>query len=120
MPACHLAPKDKKALIDHVGKELVQRHGKRKYYEPSTVRRAAEVLGYPVDIHCWAYCIFTSAEDFKALHDAAGETCDYVKMKAEILADLAGGPFDWIDIDLSWLEWPDINLGGIFDWFDLS
>jgi len=121
MPACHLEPEDKKALIDKVGHELVQKHGKRKYYEPSLVRRAAETVGYGIDVQCWAYCIFTSAEDFKALHDAAGEACDYVSMKAEVLTDLAGGgTFDWIDIDLSWLEWPDIDLSGIFDWFDFS
>jgi hypothetical protein len=121
MPACHLEPKDKKALIDKVGKELVQKHGKRNYYEPSTVRRAAESAGYPIDVHCWAYCIFTTPEDFKALHDAAGEVCDYAAMKAEVLTDLAGGAaFSMFDIDLSWLEWPDIDLSGNFDWFDFS
>jgi len=121
MPACHLEPKDKRALIDNVGKELVQRHGKRKYYEPSTIRRAVETLGYPLDVACWAYCIFTTPEDFKALHEAAGEVCDYATMKAEVLADLAGSAgFSLFDIDLSWLEWPDIDLSGLFDWFDLS
>jgi len=24
----------------------------------------------------------------------------------------------FIDLDLSWLDFPDINWGGIFDWFD--
>jgi hypothetical protein len=24
------------------------------------------------------------------------------------------------DIDLSWLEWSDIDLSAIFDWFDFS
>ena len=121
MPSCHIAPKDKKALIDKVGQELVRTYGKRKYYKPAEVRRAAEVQGFPIDVHCWAYVIFTTPEDFKALHDAAGELCDYAKMKAEVLADLAaGGTFDWIDIDLSWLEWPDIDLSEIFDWVDFS
>lgn len=121
MPACHIQPKDKKALIEAVGRELVRKHGKRKYYTPADVGRAATTQGFPIDVHCWAYCIFTSAEDFKALHDAAGEACDYVAMKAEVLADLAtGGTFDWIDIDLSWLEWPDIDLSAIFDWFDFT
>jgi hypothetical protein len=124
MPACHIPPKDKKALIDNVGKELVRTHGKRKYYKPAEVRRAADTYGYPIDIHCWAYCIFTSVEDFNTLHEATGDACDYVKMKAEVLADLATAAghsgFDWIDIDLSWLEWPDIDLSGIFDWFDFS
>jgi hypothetical protein len=121
MPACHLRPEDKKAFVGAIGEELVRRHGKRKYYKPSEIRRAAESRNYPVDIHCWAYSVFSTPEDFKAIHDAAGEACDYSAMKAEVLADLStGGIFSWIDIDLSWLEWPDIDLSSIFDWFDFS
>jgi hypothetical protein len=41
-------------------------------------------------------------------------------MKAEVLADLAGGTFQRPDIGLSWLEWPDIDLSSIFDWFGLT
>lgn len=121
MPACHLEPQDKKAFIGAVGEELVRRHGKQKYYKTSDIGRAASSCGYPIDIHCWAYCIFSTPSDFKALHDAAGEVCDYAAMRAEVLADLAtGGTFSWTDIDLSWLDWPDIDLSSIFDWFDFS
>ena len=120
MPACHIKPDDKKALIGAVGQELVRKQGKKNYYKPDDVRRAAETCGYPIDVHCWAYCIFSSPEDFRALHDAAGEICDYALMKAEVLGDLASGAsFSLFDIDLSWLEWPDIDLSSIFDWFDL-
>src|SRR5688572_14089959 len=104
MPACHLKPKDKKAFIGAIGEELVRRHGKRKYYKPSEIRRAAESRGYPVDVHCWAYCIYSTSADFEALHHAAGEVCDYAVMKAEVLAELAtAGSFSWLDINLSWL-----------------
>ncbi|MBD2073669.1 hypothetical protein H6F86_07140 [Phormidium sp. FACHB-592] len=121
MPACHLEPKVKKAFVGAVGEELVRRHGKRKYYKPADVGRAASSRGYPVDIYCWDYCIFSTPEDFQSIHEAAGETCDYAAMKTEVLTDLAtGGLFDWIDIDLSWLEWPDIDLSSLFDWFDFS
>jgi hypothetical protein len=42
-------------------------------------------------------------------------------MKTELLTDLAdGSSFSLLDIDLSWLEWPDIDLSSLFDWFDLS
>ena len=120
MPACHLEPQDKKAFIGGVGEELVRSHGKQKYYKPEQIRRAAEALSYPVDIHCWAYCFFSTAEDFNAIHTAAGEVCDYAAMRAEILTDLAeGGSFSWSDIDLSWLEWPDIDVSSLFDWFDI-
>lgn len=119
MPACEIKPRDKKLFISAVGEELVKKHGKKKYYKSDDIGRAAKSRGYPVDIHCWAYCIFSSPEDFKALHEAWGEACDYVSMKAEVLKDLKdGSAFEWIDIDLSWLEWPDIDLSGIFDWFN--
>ena len=121
MPACHLKPKDRKAFIGAVGEELVRRHGKQRYYEPSQIRGAASQLGYPVDIVCWAYCIFSAPADFKAVHEAAGEVCDYTAMRAEVLADLtSGGAFSALDVDLSWLEWPDIDLTSVFDWFDVS
>jgi hypothetical protein len=120
MAACELAPKDKKKLVGDVGQELVRKHGKRKYYAPSQIHSAAETTGYGVDFHCWAYCMFASPADFRALHDAAGETCNYAAMRAEVLVDLASGnSFALSDIGLSWLEWPDIDLCGLFDWFDL-
>jgi hypothetical protein len=118
---CHIGPKDKKSLVSAVGKDLVQTHGKRKYYKPEEVRQSAERCGYPIDWHCWAYCIFTTPQDFTAIHDVAGEACDYAAMKAEVLADLASGStFSLFDIDLSWLEWPDIDLSSLFDWFDFT
>lgn len=121
MAACYLKPDDKRAFIGAVGEELVRTHGKQNYYEPAQIRRAAERRGYPIDIHCWAYCIFSTPEDFSALHDAAGEVCDYAAMKAEVLTDLAGSAsFSTLDVGLSWLEWPDIDLSSLFDWFDFS
>jgi hypothetical protein len=121
MPACQIKPQDKKAFIGSVGKQLVKSHGKKKYYRTDEVKKAAESCGYAVDIHCWAYCFYTSPSDFEALHAAAGEVCDYVAMKTELLTDLAdGSSFSLLDIDLSWLEWPDIDLSSLFDWFDLS
>lgn len=120
MPACHLKPEDKKRLLE-LGEELVRRHGNQKYYKPFDIRRAAESRGYPIDIHCWAYSIFTTPQDFKNLHDAAGEACDYAAMKAEVLTDLARQEsLELIGISLSWLEWRDIDLSSLFDWFDFS
>ena len=121
VPPCQLKPKDKKALISDVGKDLVRTQGKQKYYKPADVRRSAERCGYPIDVHCWAYSIFVTPEDFEALHQGIGEACNYAAMKAEVLSDLASGAsFSLFDIDLSWLDWPDIDLPSLFDWFDLS
>jgi len=121
MPACELKPGDKKKFVSDVGQRLVRDHGVRKYYQPSQIKRAARELGYQPDIVCWAYCLFSSPGDFAAIHEAAGEVCDYAVMKAEVLADLAtGGSFLGLDLDLSWLEWPDIDLSSVFDWFDVT
>ena len=121
MPACELRPEDKKKFISDVGQRLVKKHGKKKYYKPTDISKAASDGGYPIDIVCWAYCMYASPSDFAAIHDVAGEVCDYAAMKAEVLADLAGGgSFLGIDIDLSWLDWPDIDLSNVFDWFDFS
>lgn len=116
---CHVRPKDRKKLVDDIGRDLVRRKGKQKYYPPQEVRRSAEHCAYPADVHCWAYCFFCTPGDFAAIHAAAGEACDYAAMKAEMLSDLAGGAaLSLFDLDLSWLEWPDIDLSGLFDWFN--
>ena len=121
MPACHLEPADKKAFISAVGKELVRRHGKKKYYPAADVKRATGSSGYSHDYACWAYSFYCDAEAFNVVHEAAGEVCDYVAMRTELLADLAAGSgFSLGDIDLSWLEWPDIEVSAIFEWFDFS
>lgn len=115
-----MRPEDKKAFISAVGHDLVRARGKQKYYKPEEIRRSVSRTGYADDFACWAYCFYSTPEDFKALHDAAGEVCDYAAMKAEVLADVAGGAaLSLFDIDLSWLEWPDIDLSDVFDWFDL-
>lgn len=120
MPACEMRPEDKKAFIGAVGKDLVRSHGKQKYYKPEDIGRSAARSGFDIDVTCWAYCFYATPADFKALHDAAGEVCDYVAMKSELLTDLASGAtFSLRDLDLSWLEWPDIDLPDIFDWFDI-
>jgi hypothetical protein len=118
MPACELTPTDKKKYIGEVGQRLVKRHGKKKHYRPEEVRRASLDAGYPIDYVCWAYTVFTTPADFEALHAAAGEVCNYLEMKAEVLRELGQGAFELPDLDLSWLEWPDIDLSGLFDWWN--
>ena len=95
-------------------------YGKKKYYTQKEVQDSCRRRNYlDIDWHCWAFCIFTSPETFALIHAATGEVCDYVSMKTTALAELADGLFSLGDIDLSWLEWPDIDLGSIFDWFDV-
>ena len=104
-------------LVDRVGKELVTNHGKQKYYTQQQIHSAASSAGYPIDVHCWAYCIFMDSPTFDDYHATIGESCDFVGMKATMLEGVTSGGFEWPDIDLSWIEWPDIDLGSMFDWF---
>ena len=106
--------------IAKLGPELRKRYGHQKHYSPQQVRQTAGDMGLQFDYLCFAYCLYCSPSDFALVHAAAGEACDYAAMKAEVLADLAGGSFSLFDLDLSWLEWPDIDLSSLFDWFDLS
>ncbi|MEM9445385.1 MAG: hypothetical protein AAGA18_08525 [Verrucomicrobiota bacterium] len=118
--ACSISPNDKKKFLSAVGKDLVSHHGKKKYYTQDQIHTSCKRLAYDIDWICWAYCIFTDPITFAAIHEASGEVCDYTKMKTEALFALADGTFQLPDIDLSWLEWPDIDLSSVFDWFDIG
>jgi len=119
MESCAFAPTDKKAYAKDVGEILVRKHGKKKFYSPEQVKKASAQSRYDIDWHCWAMCLFSSPLDFDAYHKSVGETCDYAAMKADMTSALTDGASDeWFDIDLSWLEWPDIELPSIFDFLD--
>jgi hypothetical protein len=114
-----LAPTDKKAYAKEVGEILVRNYGKKKFYSPEQVTKASSQSRYDIDWHCWAMCLFTSPFDFDTYHQSIGEACDYAAMKAEMTSALTDGASKaWFDIDLSWLEWPDIELPSIFDFLD--
>lgn len=118
---CQIEPPDKKKYISDVGEGLVRQYGKRKFYKPDQVRTISRQLGYAVDWECWAYCFFTSFEDFTAFHEAAGEVCDYAAMKTQAVAEIMGkDPLGWFQWDLSWMDWPEIDLSMVFDWMDLT
>jgi hypothetical protein len=74
-----------------------------------------------VDFACWSHAMFNSHTDFDNYHALIGEACDYVAMKSEMLSSVstssnAAAWFDF-DFDLSWLEFPDIDLS-LFDFLD--
>lgn len=102
-------------MVDRVGQQLVAKHGKQKYYTQPQISSAASAAGYPIDVHCWAYCVFMDEPSFDAFHRSIGEICDFTAMKTTMLQGLAGGGFGLPDLDLSWIEWPDLDLGGMLD-----
>lgn len=116
MPTCQIPPDDKRAFGRTVGRRLVQRHGKRRFYTIDEIRSV--LFDFPVDWHCWAYSLYASADAFDAFHEAAGEVCHYAFMKAQMVAALGEGvSFSPADLDLSWLEWPDLDFSWLTDWF---
>ena len=132
------APKDIKSYIQEVGKYLIQKNGKKKFYKPEEVILASKNTSYDnskdLNTHSWAMCIFVSHEDFDNYHQDKKATFKYKEMRKQMLLDLTTGSSnkstDWniipeIVLDLSWLEFGDVFgnifegiggiIGGIFD-----
>jgi hypothetical protein len=119
MVARKLTELEKKQYAKDVGKILVKKYGKQKYYSPYRVRQASKETIWGIDWHCWAMCLYTSPEEFNRYHESIGEACDYASMKAQMAHAITDGASDsWFDFDISWLEWPDFDLPSIFDVFD--
>ena len=119
MSALESSPTYRKLYGKAVGEILVKEHGKKEYYTPAQVKSASSRTKYNVDWHCWAMCLYCSAPDFVAFHESIGEACDYASMRAKMTSAMTDGKSDsWFDVDLSWLEWPDVDLSSIFDIFD--
>lgn len=115
---CAISPRDKQAQAKRVGDDLLRHHGKRKFYSVEQVREANRRCGISIDVACWSHALFNSHGDFDRIHAMAGEACDYPAMKKEMLEAVSTGFTPaWFDLDLSWLEFPDLDWS-IFDFFD--
>lgn len=115
MPACTIPPADKARLGRERGSHLAKRYGKKRFYSPGEVRTSLLHRAVVVDWHCWGYALFCTAEAFADGNRGTGETCDYAVMKAEMVSAVTDGATqEWFTFDLSWLDWPDINLGSLF------
>ena len=117
---CHTPPKDKRAFAREVGDDLLKHRGKKRFYSIGEVHTSLRRKNLGYDLDCWAFALYTSREDFNRHHRITGEKCDYEEMRGEMIDALAEGAWSLLDIDLSWLEWPDIDLSSIFDFFDIG
>jgi len=116
VPHCELAPQDKAQLGRQLGSRLAKTYGKKRFYTTSQVGESLRSIGSKIDVHCWGYALFCSPGDFLDYHASLSESCDYAAMKSEMVSAVTDGASDsWFAFDLSWLEWPDIDLGSIFD-----
>ena len=116
MSTCNTPPKNKKEFIIKLGNHLNASYGKKPFYSVKETKDSMKSLDYPIDYFCWGHAVFNAAIDFHRHHQSIGETCDQAEMKAEMgnaFAEAADG--SWFDVDLSWLEWPDIDFSSFFD-----
>jgi hypothetical protein len=121
MPACRISPADRRAQTRLVGNDLLKNYGRKQYYSVQEVKQSNLRQKIGVDFACWSHAMFNSHTDFDNYHALIGEACDYVAMKSEMLSSVstssdAAAWFDF-DFDLSWLEFPDIDLS-LFDFLD--
>jgi hypothetical protein len=116
---CALSPIDKRAQAKRVGDDLLRNYGKKPYYSVEQVKAANRRNSVSIDVECWSHAMFNTHEDFDAMHAAMGEVCDYAAMKLQMLQAVGAGEKSWFDfdLDLSWLEFPDIDWSA-FDFFD--
>jgi hypothetical protein len=97
----------------------MKKYGRKQFYSVEEVKAANRRQGISLDVACWSHATFNSHGDFDSYHQSLGESCDYIAMKGEMLSSVSsGGDSSWFDLDLSWLEFPDIDFS-IFDFLDL-
>lgn len=119
MRACAIAPSDRRDQVKRVGDDLLRNYGKKPYYTVQEVKDANRRCNISPDFGCWSHATFNTHKDFDEFHQAIGEQCDYAAMKGEMLASVSdASDTSFFDIDLSWLEFPDIDWS-IFDFFDI-
>jgi hypothetical protein len=102
-------------MIQRVGQQLTQRHGKQRTYTQPQIQDSALAAGYGLDIHCWAYCVFMDMPSFNLFHQSIGESCDFNEMRSTMFDGLNLEGFSLSDISLPDVDWPDFDLGSIFD-----
>lgn len=65
-------------------------YGQQEYYSKAQVdaslrrQRLGSGDAAVIAANCYAYAMYCSAEEFKAIHDEAGEHCDYAEMRSNI------------------------------------
>ncbi len=116
MTTCKTPPQNKREFVATLGKALHHTYGKKPFYSIDETKSSMKSLNYPIDLYCWGHAVFSHPREFSDYHQSIGEVCDQAAMKTEMGNALTNGADgSWFDIDLSWLEWPDIDFLSFFD-----
>jgi hypothetical protein len=114
-------PAERQARIrERAWRRFGQASREEKFYSIAEVHSSLRRLRLPYDVDCWGFALYSSRTDFDRHHRSTGERCDYDSMRGQMIDALAEGAWSLFDIDLSWLEWPDIDLSSIFDFIDIG
>jgi hypothetical protein len=118
MSACTMSPADRRQQTRSVGADLLKTYGRKQYYSVEEVKSANRRQKIKLDFACWSHASFNSHKDFDTYHQSIGESCDYISMKSDMLSSVStSSDSSWFDLDLSWLEFPDIDMS-LFDFLD--
>lgn len=121
MPATLQHPIDRRAVGKAVGDELLKRHGKKRFYTVHEVADVVHTLMLGADALSQSLALYSTADEFNAYHATIGEPRDYAKLKGEMFEVMVELTIEgWFEIDMSWLDWPDFDFSGFFDFFDFS
>ena len=118
MPVCNISPADRRQQTRAVGVDLLRNYGRKQFYNVEEVKKANQRQKIDFDFACWSHAAFNSHKDFDSYHQSIGENCDYISMKSDMLSSVSTSvDSSWFDMDLSWLEFPDIDFSA-FDLLD--
>jgi len=81
--------------------DLKVKYGYKQYYSKAEVdssikrKRIGNSGGVVITDNCYAYAMYCSPEEFKEIHDSAGENCDYSSMRNDVSETLFNGASDF-------------------------
>jgi uncharacterized membrane protein YgcG len=86
--------------IRTIGRDLVQKLGKKRSYSTTEIEQAWHHRRHPLDDRCYAMAAYSSPSDFQDYHIGQREDCDYQAMRREIAHTCFDGRTEFSVVDL--------------------
>ncbi|WP_281556018.1 DUF6559 family protein [Thalassomonas sp. RHCl1] len=90
-----------KKYASKLPQDLKAKYGYKQYYSKAQVdaaikrKKIGNSGAVVVTDNCYAYAMYCSPEEFRGIHDSAGENCDYGAMRSDISDTLFNGATDF-------------------------
>ncbi len=112
-----------KKYVMKLPQDLKANYGFQKYYSKAQVdaaikrKKIGNNTGVAITDNCYAYAMYCSPEEFKVIHDHAGENCNYESMRDDIssivFSGAAGFSFSTLLVESSISDFGGVGgLGG--------